>query len=152
MFIILVLTYVKIDKCCWSQLNIRAATDDSSKIYKFSYISYLLLKLHLPLFAFALNFVKNETNKLEYIFVKNQTCFNLQESDMAAVICATIFGLIAAAETGYLVVVGIRARRAGRQPTPAVAPAAAAQGRQRTAVVGPFAVAMKSTAASAPDF
>jgi hypothetical protein len=61
----------------------------------------------------------------------------LQESDLAAVICAVLFGLIAAAETGYLVVVGIRARRAGRQ---------------RTAVVGPFAVAMRSTAASAPDF
>jgi hypothetical protein len=40
----------------------------------------------------------------------------LQESDLAAVVCAVIFGLIAAAETGYLVVVGIRARRAGRQP------------------------------------
>jgi hypothetical protein len=51
MFIILVLTYVKIDKCCWSQFNIRAATDDSSKIFKFSYNSYLLLKLQLPLFC-----------------------------------------------------------------------------------------------------
>ena len=76
----------------------------------------------------------------------------MQESDLAATVCAVIFGLIAAAETGYLVVVGIRARRAGRQPTPAVAAAAAAQGRQRTAVVGPFAVAVRSTAASAPDF
>ena len=71
---------------------------------------------------------------------------------MAAVICAVVFGLIAAAETGYLVVTGIRARMTGRQPTPAVAAAAAAEGRQRTAVVGPFAVAVRSTAASAPDF
>jgi hypothetical protein len=74
----------------------------------------------------------------------NQTCFNLQES--------VVFGLIAAAETGYLVVVGIRAKKTGCRQTPAVAAAAAAQGRQRTAVVGPFAVAMRSTAASTPDF
>ncbi len=76
----------------------------------------------------------------------------MQESDLAAVICAVVFGLIAAAETGYLVVTGIRARRTGRQPTPAVAAAAAAQSRQHTAVVGPFAVAVRSTYASAPDF